>query len=457
MNAMPAYTNNKVTHLGWLSEIPHHWRILRLKHVGHVKIGLTYSPDQVVDEKHGTLVLRSSNVQERKLAFEDNVFVSTTIPEELRTRVGDILICTRNGSRALIGKNARIDEASAGMTFGAFMSVFRSAYNDFLIQVFNSPIFEYQSSTFLTATINQLTTGNLRSIEVPFPPLDEQTQIAKFLDYETAKIDALIEKQQQLIELLKEKRQAVISHAVTKGMNPDAPMRDSGVEWLGRVPAHWEVAAMKHHIRVFEQGWSPQCDQRPAVAEEWGVLKVGCVNGGRFRSEENKCLPELLAPRLEYSIRKGDMLISRANTRELVGSAAVVREDHQHLMLCDRLYRIRFDGAAEARFVAHYLGVSLVRGRIELQATGASDSMHNIGQSTIKQLQTPFPPLQEARGIVAALESHLEAVELTATKGEQQVNLLTERRSALISAAVTGKIDVRNWKPPTSDLEAEVA
>ncbi|QBG35956.1 restriction endonuclease subunit S [Litorilituus sediminis] len=232
-----AYPDYKPSTIDWLEEIPSQWKTTRLKYLGNAIIGLTYSPDEVVEKESedATLVLRSSNVQNGKISLLDNVYVSKDIPEKLRTKKDDILICSRNGSRALIGKNARIDESSANMTFGAFMTIFRSKYNEYLSHVFNSKLFEYQSGSFLTSTINQLTTGNLNSFEIPFPPEDELEPINNFLNHETAKIDKLISKQEKLIELLKEKRQAVISHAVTKGLRPDSEMKDSGVEWLGQV------------------------------------------------------------------------------------------------------------------------------------------------------------------------------------------------------------------------------
>jgi len=132
-----AYAEYKDSGLEWLGEIPSHWKVKKLKYLGEAIIGLTYSPDDVVDESEGTLVLRSSNIQNKKLAFEDNVYVRKEIPEKLRTQKNDILICARNGSRALIGKNALIDESAEGVSFGAFMSIFRSEYNSYLSTVFN--------------------------------------------------------------------------------------------------------------------------------------------------------------------------------------------------------------------------------------------------------------------------------------------------------------------------------
>jgi type I restriction enzyme S subunit len=183
--------------------------------VGEAIIGLTYQPDDVVGPEEGVLVLRASNVSDGRVVYGDNVFVRSAIPEHLTTRLGDILVCARSGSRDLIGKNARIDEGAVGLTFGAFMIVFRSACNPFLFCAFNSALFEYQSGTFLTSTINQLTVGNLKDMTVPLPPGEEQAAIAAFLDRETARIDDLVAKVRDAIERLRELRTALISAAVT--------------------------------------------------------------------------------------------------------------------------------------------------------------------------------------------------------------------------------------------------
>jgi type I restriction enzyme S subunit len=199
----------------WLGEIPAHWEVKRLKHVGLAIIGLTYEPADVVAPDEGVLVLRASNVCDGHIVLEDKVFVKRAIPDCLITRVGDILICSRSGSRSLIGKNAKIDKALVGLTFGTFMTVFRSIYNDYLFYAFNSTLFSYQSGVFLTSTINQLTIYNLNNLTVPVPPHDERSVIIAFLDRETVKIDALLAKIREAIDRLKEYRTALISAAVT--------------------------------------------------------------------------------------------------------------------------------------------------------------------------------------------------------------------------------------------------
>jgi len=299
----------------------------------------------------------------------------------------------------------------------------------------------------------------ISNLRIPLPSLEEQYCIATFLGRETSKIDALISAQETLITLLAEKRQATISHAVTKGLNPNTPMKDSGVEWLGKVPMHWTTNRIKHLLSSFEQGWSPQCEGFPVQSEgDWGVLKVGCVNGGFFRPEENKALPIELAPLPYLGIAKGDLLISRANTRELVGSAAVALQDYANLMLCDKLFRVRFVAdVCEPMFVAHYLGTEMARSQIELAASGASSSMVNIGQSTILELEVPLPTLLEQQEIIKFLNNENALLDALTVEAERGIALLKERRSALISAAVTGKIDVRKTAQQESSTLQEAA
>jgi type I restriction enzyme, S subunit len=205
----------KPSSVDWLGNIPSHWELTKLKYLGNAIIGLTYSPGDVVAEGEGILVLRSSNIQDGQITYEDNVYVSRTIPEDLFCRAGDILICSRNGSRALIGKNATIDTQAEGATFGAFTTIFRSNLNSYLSWLLNSQLFEFQSSAFLTSTINQLTIGTLRSFQVPIPPEDERLIISEHLRKVTKEFDDLIAAVVSTIDLLQERRSSLISAAVT--------------------------------------------------------------------------------------------------------------------------------------------------------------------------------------------------------------------------------------------------
>ena len=201
----------------WIGEIPEGWEVKKLKYIGESIIGITYSPDDICDE--GLLVLRSSNVQNGKISYEDNVYVSKEVTEKMLVKLNDILICSRNGSKELIGKCALIDKESENSTFGAFMTVFRSEANRYIYYIFNSPIFNYHIGTFLTTTVNQLTIGNLNNFVIPIPKSEtEQQQIADFLDQKCLQIDSVISANEKTIEKLKEYRLSVIYEAVTGKM-----------------------------------------------------------------------------------------------------------------------------------------------------------------------------------------------------------------------------------------------
>ena len=215
--------------------------------------------------------------------------------------------------------------------------------------------------------------------------------------------------------------------------------KPSGVEWLGEVPEHWEVKPAKRLIGSIEQGWSPQCENYSVDGSEgWGDLKVGCVNGGVFRHTENKWLPVELDPRPELAVLKGDLLVSRANTRELVGSAAVAIQDYPNLLLCDKLYRMKVDSKeARPQFLSYFLGSREARGKIELEASGASDSMLNISQSVILELPCPAPPAYEQAAIATFLDHETGKIDALIAEQQRLIELLQEKRQAVISHAVT--------------------
>ena len=444
MGKYQAYPEYKDSGVEWLGKIPVQWQCIKLKYVASLEGRKTQ--DDLTAYKYVGL----ENIESWSGTYIQGEVIQ---PEGVST--------TFNQEDVLFGK---LRPYLAKSWLAAFSGICSS---EFLVLRSKKVSPRFLNYYFLTEeVIKQVDSSTYGSkmpraswdfiglMDVSVPVYADSEKIASFLDHETAKIDTLIDKQQQLIQLLKEKRQAVISHAVTKGLNPNAPMRDSGVEWLGEVPEHWSVTRIKYYTHVFEQGWSPQCDSRPAEDDEYGVLKVGCVNYGEFRAEENKALPIELEPQRQYSLKKGDLLISRANTKELVGSAAVVERDYNNLILCDKLYRLRFDEAVNPQLVAYFLSLFVVRQQIEIEATGASHSMQNIGQSTIKEMPVVIPPIEEANELVSTIKEQMTVFEALESKAVKGIKLLQERRTALISAAVTGKIDVRRHAShPTGGLQ----
>ena len=199
----------------WLGDVPEHWEVRRIRTLGQAIIGLTYSPQDMTDAADGNLVLRASNISGGRIVDADNVYVRCEVPDKLLLNEGDILICSRSGSRNLIGKNARIDSESAGATFGAFMTILRGPNNDYLHQVFNSKLFEYQSGAFLTSTINQLTLGILNDMKIPFPPLGERETVLDHLKESTESLDVAIDFARRQIDLMEEYRTRLIADVVT--------------------------------------------------------------------------------------------------------------------------------------------------------------------------------------------------------------------------------------------------
>jgi type I restriction enzyme S subunit len=200
--------------IDWIGNIPAHWEIKRLKFLGTARNGLTYDPEKISDE--GILVLRSSNIKDGNISFDDNVYVNMKVPKEIIIRENDILICSRNGSRELIGKCALIDKQIEGNTYGAFMCVFRSPYNQFLYYIFQSDLFNYYLGNYLTSTINQLTNTNLYNMKIPITlDMKEQEKIVVYLNQKCHVLNNLIAEKRQSIETMRAYKKSLIYEYVT--------------------------------------------------------------------------------------------------------------------------------------------------------------------------------------------------------------------------------------------------
>jgi len=295
-------------------------------------------------------------------------------------------------------------------------------------------------------SINETKVGNLF---LAFPSSIEQTQIAKFLDYETGKMGALIEKQQQLIRLLKEKRQAVISHAVTKGLNPDAPMRDSGIAWLGEVPAHWNLTPVKH-LCSFAGGSTPSKENLhywelgtiPWVSPK--DMKVFWLSDTQDKITEaavNESPVSRIAPgALLMVVRSG--ILQRTIPVAINTMAVTLNQDMKALT---------FSEPKNAEYFAY-----LVQGHVfELirRWTKEGATVESVEHEYLANDSMPNVPCEERKAIVAFLDDETTKIDELIKKAVLMITLLQERRTALISAAVTGKIDLRGWRTPEPKTE----
>ncbi|KHN89689.1 restriction endonuclease subunit S [Pectobacterium actinidiae] len=431
---MHPYTEYQQSDISWLGKVPKHWTKKKFKYLLNEKTKIQNLELPCGSISFGHVVFKDSErlSEDTKAAYQEVLSGEFLINplnlnydlKSLRTALADIDVIVSSGYIVLKS-----------------LDVVDKAYLRWLLY-----LFDVRHMKTLGAGIRQtISFKDIADCAVYIPSDSEQKAIATFLNRETQRIDSLIEEKLNFIKLLKEKRKALISHVVTKGLNPNVEMQDSGIEWIGQVPNHWVVKKIKYDVLGIEQGWSPQCESTPVPDDQtWGVVKVGCVNRGIFNPEQNKKLPEELEPKKEHTIKKGDLLVSRANAKEWVGSAAVPDRDYNNLLLCDKIYRIKLDlEKADPEFFAYYLASDQAREQIEIDATGTSSSMLNIGQGTILNMPIPVPELPEQQSIVQGLKNKTSQIDRLVLEVLGSIELLKEHRTSLISAAVTGKIDVR--------------
>jgi len=453
----PAYRDSGVE---WLGEVPEHWILTPLKHLALL------NPRK--SEFHGDTNQRCSFVPMEKLKTGVLQLDDERLVEEVKDGYtyfedGDVL--QAKVTPCFENKNIAVAKGLInGVGFGSSeINVLRPhqwVSAEYLYYRLQEDVYMdlCASSMIGAGGLKRVPSDVINNFKVAVPKLTEQVQIARFLDHETARIDTLIEEQQRLIELLKEKRQAVISHAVTKGLDPTVPMKDSGVEWLGEVPAHWDICAARRVIRAVEQGWSPECEAHPAGDDTWGILKAGCVNRGMFDPFENKTLPPSLTPLAEYEVHAGDILMSRASgSPELVGSTALLGDVRKKLMLSDKIFRIHLEQKISSAFFVWVMNAQFMRAQIEQALSGGNGLANNLPQSSLLAFLLALPPPSEQGTIAEYISYQTRKLDALLAEGSAVVGFLQERRAALISAAVTGKIDVRDWQPSASTPSLELA
>ena len=442
--AYPGYQN---TGHRWLGDVPASWEILAGKRVFANR-------------------REASRENDEQLAASQKFGV---IPQSLMMQINDAKVMLALKGTASFRHVEKDDfvislrSFEGGIEHSEYIGCVSPAYTVLSAKTAIDPRFYryfFKSRPFITAL--QSTTDSLRdgksityeqfgSIPLILPKESEQQVIADFLDHETAKIDNLIEKQRRLIELLKEKRQAVISHAVTKGLNPDAPMHDSCVQWLGEVPTHWTTMQIRHVLPHMEQGKSPECENRPAERDEWGVLKTSCVNRALYNSQENKALPGHIEPFSQYEVKTGDVLMSRASgSVDLIGSVAYVHTTRPMILLSDKIFRLHLNSRVSREYFVYLMQSTFMRASIERAISGAEGMANNITKTAVRGFKFALPPDAEQEEIVTLLGEKVSLIDRMLGQAESLASILQERRSALISAAVTGKIDIREWHPPES-------
>ena len=433
----------------WFADLPERWTSRRLKY-------LTSCNDEVLSETTPDDLeiqyVDIGSVSGLGVIEKTEAMPFGSAPSRARrvVRSGDILVST---VRTYLKAIAAVKEAPSNLIASTGFAVIRCA--DGAIPGYMA--YALRTEGFVGEVISRsvgvsypaINSSDLVGLSVPAPPLAEQTQIAKFLDYETAKIDALIDKQQQLIALLKEKRQAVISHAVTKGLDPDALMKDSGVEWLGEVPAHWRSGKLKFFADL-RSGHTPS-RSKPEYWENcyipwFSLADVWQLRDGRqlYLGETKETISDIgLANSAADLLPEGTVILSRTAS---VGFSGIMPRE----MATTQDFVNWIPGPLlKSEFL-----LFVFRGMVaEFERMKMGSTHKTIYMPDVRQFSCAVPPLEEQQEIVDHILERLELFDRTIEQSEETVDLLQERRTALISAAVTGKIDVRNWQPPAADPE----
>jgi type I restriction enzyme S subunit len=267
----------------------------------------------------------------------------------------------------------------------------------------------------------------------------KQAAIASFLDRETARIDALIEKKSRFIELLREKRQALITRAVTRGLEPGVPFKDSGVDTLGEVPAHYRISRLMHLTAFGRDIMYGIVLPGPNVEEGIPIVKGGNVKAERLRLDQlARTTVEIEAPFARARLRPNDIVYS---IRGSIGDAELVPEELLDANITQDVARVSPGPGASARWLLYVLKSTAIFTQLDRDATGAT--IRGINIFSLKRVLVPVPPLAEQESIAAYLDQRLAEMDRLAGATERSVRLLMERRAALIAAAVTGQIDVR--------------
>lgn len=443
------YPEYKESGVEWLGETPAHWSAKPLKFL------CTYNDevlaDSVSDDYEIEYVDIGSVSATEGVTKTESMFFGKA-PSRARRIVldGDVIIST---VRTYLEAIAPIDNPPENLIVSTGFAVIRP--NKLLHKGYAA--YCLRASGFIKEVVAQsvgisypaINASDLVNIKAPEPMFEEQEKIANFLDHETAKIDTLIEKQQQLIKLLKEKRQAVISHAVTKGLNPNAPMRDSGVEWLGEVPEHWGV---KKSFYTYLN--SPKNGISPAVSDAINAVptfSISAVRNGKVDIESNLKWTSLpLEGAKKYRVGRNDILLVRGNGNlSMVGQAGIVKGNvPEKCIYPDILIKVELSPKCmTSEYFVNAWNSYYVREQLERKANTANGT-YKVSGEDVKNIFLSEPPIAEQNLISDYLSAQTNKFDKLVNGAEQAVKLLKERRTALISAAVTGKIDVRNWQAP---------
>jgi type I restriction enzyme S subunit len=433
----PAYRDSGVE---WLGEIPVDWNAKRLKFVAAEPIKNGIGEAGAYDEPEWPRYVRITDIAGPRHLREDTF---KSLPPELAReapfKVGDLLLAAVG---ATFGKSYMHVRDVGPVCFAGYLV--RFSPRDDVDPSFaaywteSSAYWALVQSRVVQATIQNFSAAKFKELVLPLPNPQEQGAIAAFLDRETARIDALVTKKERLIELLQEQRTALITRALTKGLNPSASMKDSGVEWLGKIPAHWDLKPLKYYLRA-PLAYGVLKPDRYSGQDAVRLIRILDVESGEVSEDALEMISlEQSAEFRRTLVRAGDLVISVVGT---IGRAFVVPPSLEGANLSRALARIQLRPSLSPRFLEYGFEATSFTSFVDLVPAGTAQRVLNLGD--LAEYRLAVPPTSEQEAITAFLDKGTAKLGALVGKIRDAIDHLKELRTALISAAVTGKIDVR--------------
>lgn len=445
MTKFTSYPKYKLSGLDCFGEIPEDWKVIPIKF--SLDMPITDGPHSTPTfYPEGVPFLSAESVKNDRLDFDrKRGYISVEDHEifskKYRPKFGDVYMVKSGATTGAVARVHTHDEFNIWSPLAVLRPHAEKASSDFIFFVLKSkPFFYSVEQSWSYGTQQNIGMGVISNIRMAFPPLDEQQAIARFLDFKTAQIDALIAKKQTLLDKLAEKRAALISHAVTKGLDPSVPMKDSGVAWLGNIPAHWvcpplysrytiELGKMLNESRISGNYLIPYLRN---IDVQWDAINTQDLPVMDIRPDEY----------FRYLVCAGDLLVCEGGE---VGRAAIIGDDVGLLGFQKALHRLRCvdEEKEKPRFMFYTLCWAAKSGLF--LAEGNPNTIPHLTGEKLRRYRFPCPPIIEQQMIPDWLDEQCDSILKQQIKISQVIDTLNEYRSALITNAVTGKIDVREW------------
>ena len=446
---MKKYDSYKDSGIEWIGEIPSHWKNTRIKFTVKEEDSLFIDGDWIeskVITEDGIRYITTGNVKVGYYSEQGNGYISPQTFLDLNcTEVfeGDLIISRLNNP---IGRACIVPNLNSRIVTSVDNVIYRPDSNlnkRFLLHLFSSKeYFEHTELISRGATMQRISRGMLGNLKIPLPDIEEQTAIANYLDYKTTQIDDLIAKKERLIQLLEEERTAIINQAVTKGLDPTVPMKDSGIEWLGEIPAHWFLVPVKRVIEVRDGTHdTPEYVQNELISyplitsKDFDGEEINFSNAKMISESDHKAISK------RSGVKSGDVLMSMIGGN--IGKSLIIGNRDNFSIKNVALFMTR-DNVFLAKYLRYYFDSGLLSKQIELKSRGGAQGFLSLGD--IRNLIFFKFDSEELKIIIDYLDKKTTETSNVISKTQHEIELLKEYKTALISEVVTGKVDVREEK-----------